>query len=298
MFDRSPWPLVAAILVTLTVGAVSLVTRDDRPSAPGPITANVAGPQYVAIGDSFTAGGRIKALQQGGENCLRSTENYPSIVARELGYSLTDVSCFGASTKDVLQGDTGVKPQVDALNAETSLVTVSIGGNDLGVYSTIFLTCIRTSRPGGVGAPCQAQFDRSFRVKVDQAGRRVGEVLDEVRRRAPKARILVITYLSLMPNDLACAATPFSERDVLWFAGVETRLAGAVSAAAEQRDIEVIDMHAASLDHNVCAGAKAWVNGPRPKESDGILFHPNGAGERAIAAAVVTQLRSEPPGTK
>src|SRR4029078_8567836 len=69
-----------------------------------------SGPQYVAIGDSFTSGGRIGALQPDGADCLRSSRNYPSLVAKDLGYALRDVSCFGASTKDVLEGDTAGVP--------------------------------------------------------------------------------------------------------------------------------------------------------------------------------------------
>jgi lysophospholipase L1-like esterase len=178
------------------------------------------------------------------------------------------------------------------------VVTVSVGGNDLGVYSTIFLTCMRESRPNGPGAPCEALFNQKLITKSIEVGQRVGEILDEVKKRAPKARILVITYLSLMPHDLACAATPFTNRDVLWFAGIENRLAGAISSAAEQRDIDVLDAHEMSQDHNVCTGHKAWVNGPRPKPRDGILFHPNGAGERAVAAAVDDYLRETPPSVK
>jgi lysophospholipase L1-like esterase len=297
MTDRSPWPLLTAIVVTVAVGIASFATRDERVDlgrqAVRPVRA--MGPAYVAIGDSFTAGGRIGSLQSGGEECLRSTRNYPSLVAQKMGYALRDVSCFGASTKDVLEGTGDLPAQVAAVNRKTSLVTVSIGGNDLGVYSTIFLTCMRTSQPNAPGAPCQALFDRKLSSKAVQVGQRVGEILDEIKRRAPNARILLITYLSLMPHDLACAATPFTDRDVLWFAGVENELAEAVASAARQRDIDVLDAHGMSQDHNVCTGRKAWVNGPRPKPLDGILYHPNGVGERKLADSVADWLRDNKP---
>lgn len=295
MTDRSPWPLLTAIMVTLAVGIASLATSDDRvdPGGSSVRPVRALGPAYVAIGDSFTAGGRIGSLQPGGEKCLRSTRNYPSLVAQNLGYALHDVSCFGASTKDVLHGDTDVPPQVAAVNDKTSVVTVSIGGNDLGVYSTVFLRCLRESRPHGPGAPCAALFDSKLTKKAVEVGHRVGEILDEVKRRAPQARILVITYLSLMPRDLACAATPFTDRDVVWFAGVETRLAETIASAARSRDIDVLDAHRMSQEHNVCAGRKAWVNGPRPKPLDGILYHPNGVGERKLADSVADWLRAK-----
>jgi lysophospholipase L1-like esterase len=254
------------------------------------------GPEYVAIGDSFTAGGRIGALQRGGTDCLRSSRNYPSLVAKDLGYALRDVSCFGASTKDVLEGDpSGVPAQVAALSDTTKRVTVSIGGNDLGIFSTMFLTCVRTSHPHSPGAPCRQQFEGRLAAKMLLVSERVGAVLDKIKQLAPKAAVLVVNYLSLMPQDSPCASIPFADRDVLWFAGVERRLSDAVKSAADKRDLEVVDAHALSENHDICSGRDAWVNGPRPKNLDGLLFHPNGAGERALAKVIADRLRDAKP---
>jgi len=290
---RSPWPLLVAIAITLTVGVSSYVTRDDRAVQSSAVRpANSSGPEYVAIGDSYTAGGRIAALQPGGNDCLRSIRNYPSLVAADLGYALRDVSCYGASTKDVLDGDSsGIPAQVDALSRATKKVTVSIGGNDLGIFSTMFLTCVRTSQPQSPGAPCRQQFEGRLAAKMLQVTERVGAVLDEVKKRAPQAAVLVVTYLRLMPPESPCSLTPFADRDVLWFAGVEKRLSNAVASAAKERDLDVVDAHELSANHDICTGRDAWVNGPRPKNLDGLLFHPNGAGERALASAIVDRLR-------
>jgi lysophospholipase L1-like esterase len=291
--NRSTWPLLIAIAVTLAVGIGSVATRDERrPEAPVPTSpAQADGPAYVAIGDSFTAGDAIGVPQPGPSRCLRSTSNYPSLIARELGYALTDVSCSGATTRGVLNPSPYQAAQISALSKKTALVTVSIGGNDLGTYSTLILTCLRKSRPNAQGAPCRASLAGSIAAGRAIVTQRVGVVLDAVRQRAPQARILVVTYLGLMPHHGTCAAVPFSTGDVAWFATVEDAVSDAVAAAAEQRDIEVVDAHDLSRDHHVCSGSKAWVNGPRPRNGDGILFHPNGAGERAVADAVIDHLR-------
>ncbi len=292
MVRRSAWPLVAAVVVTMTVGIGTYATRHDRAVQTDPARAvKATGPEYVAIGDSFTAGGRIGALQPGGSDCMRSGRNYPSLVAQDLGYSLRDVSCYGASTKDVLEGDGAAPAQTDALSHKTKVVTVGIGGNDLGIFSTMFLTCFRTSQPNSPGAPCRQAFEGRLAARLQQVSERVGEVLDEVAKRAPRAAVLVVNYLRLMPADSPCAATPFAHRDVVWFAGVERRLSDAVRSAAEERELTVVDAHELSEDHHVCAGRRAWVNGPRPKNLDGLLFHPNAAGERAVAQAVIERLR-------
>lgn len=290
---QSPWPLLVAVAITLIVGVGSYATRDDRAVQNTPVRpAKSTGPEYVAIGDSYTAGGRIGSFQPGGTDCLRSSRNYPSLVAADLGYALRDVSCYGASTKDVLEGDTtGIPAQVDALSNKTKQVTVSIGGNDLGIFSSMFLTCVRTSQPRSPGAPCQQQFEDKLAAKMVQVSERVGAVLDEVRKRAPQAAVLVVNYLRLMPQVSSCSLTPFADRDVFWFASVERRLSDAVTTAAKQRDLDVVDAHKLSENHDICSGRDAWVNGPRPENLDGLLFHPNGAGERALAKAVVDKLR-------
>jgi lysophospholipase L1-like esterase len=290
---RSPWPLVAAIGVTVAVGIGGLVSADGR----APTNASrqdVPTPtiRYVAIGDSFTAGGDMGPQQAGSGTCLRSSVNYPSLVAEELGYALTDVSCVGATTQHVLDGSRAVPTaQVDAVDDETDLVTVSIGGNDLRLYADMLFTCLRVSRPGSDGAPCRSSAGRTMAQKLPDVKLRLGRVLDEIRERAPDAHVLVVTYLGLMPTDTTCASTPFAPRDVSWFAGVERSIATAMAAAARERKVDVVDGHALSRGHDVCRGKAAWVNGARPKTDDGLLYHPNSAGERALAKAIADRLR-------
>lgn len=292
-FRRSPWPLIAAIGVTVAFGIGGLITANGRAPADSSQSQRPPTPtvQYVAVGDSFTSGGPIGTLQAGSGTCRRSSSNYPSLVAKELGYALVDVSCGGATTQHVLAGSRAVPtPQVAAVNDETEVVTVSVGGNDLRIVVDVLFTCFRISRPNAVGAPCRDAAGQAMAQKVSEMKRRVGNVLDEVRKRAPDARILVVTYPGLMPSNRTCASTPFAAQDVSWFAGVEGTIARAMADAAEDRDIDVVDTFGLSRGHDVCS-SEAWVNGARPKPDDGLLYHPNAAGEQAIAKAVVERLR-------
>ena len=94
---------------------------------------------YVALGDSYTSGPAIPV--QVDANCARSSSNYPSLVTAQLRRTtLTDVSCAGATTTQMWQAQGTNPPQLDAVTKSTDLVSLQIGGNDIG-FGTIIGTC-------------------------------------------------------------------------------------------------------------------------------------------------------------
>lgn len=104
-------------------------------SGPG-LTQNTAPPPagatYVAIGSSFAAGPGITVPADAPpDRCARSADNYAHQIARRHDLRLLDVSCSGATTAHVLGEWNTLAPQLDAVGAETRLVTVTIGGNDV-----------------------------------------------------------------------------------------------------------------------------------------------------------------------
>jgi hypothetical protein len=55
--------------------------------------------------------------------------------------------------------------------------------------------------------------------------------------------------------------------------------------------VAFVPMYARSKGHDLCSGGAAWVNGLDPANGDGVVLHPNGAGEQAVAQAVAAKLR-------
>src|SRR5215467_15609307 len=109
---------------------------------PAASAAGASGPSYVALGDSYTSGPLIPHQTGNPAGCLRSTHNYPSLVAAALGaVSFTDASCAGATTADMTAQQAvagGVNPpEVNTVSAGTTLVTLGVGGNDVGFASII-----------------------------------------------------------------------------------------------------------------------------------------------------------------
>jgi len=245
----------------------------------------------VALGDSYTAGGPIGTLQEHGFLCQRSSLNYPSIVATTLDLPLTDVSCGGATSAGLLEPVRGVPAQIDAIKRKTRVVTVGVGGNDFGLYSSLLLTCPDVSKPGRPGAPCRDRLGSDVAATIPAIGDKVGAVLAALTKKAPKAEILLVGYPRLMPRKGTCDEAPYAARDVAWIASLESDLSASLAAAARAHGATFVPMYARSKGHDLCSGDDAWVNGLDPANGDGLVLHPNAAGERAIADAVVRTLR-------
>ena len=117
--------------------------------------------RYVALGDSYSAAtGVLPTVATSPPQCLRSERNYPHLIADAVGARLTDVSCGAADTGDFTESQSsGVEPQLDAVRRDTELVTMTIGGNDSGVFIDSMLACTRAGlTTAGRGSPCRDEI--------------------------------------------------------------------------------------------------------------------------------------------
>lgn len=254
---------------------------------------------YVALGDSFTAGPLIPDLVVAG-GCFRSTRNYPALLARRLGVSaFTDVSCSGADTTDMTQSQQTalgvVPPQLDSLDRDTDLVTLSVGGNDFSVFSRLVTVCpsLRASDP--TGAPCRRRLGGhrgdALLSDVARTRGRIAGVVREVRRRAPHAQVLLVGYPRLAPPDGTCPERlPLADGDYDYATRVERALNAAMRRAAHEEGAEYVDMFGRSLGHDICA-TDPWVNGQDTDRDAAAAYHPFAAEMVAVADAVQARLR-------
>jgi lysophospholipase L1-like esterase len=295
-------PTVTAVRILYRAGAmVALLVVALLLALPG--TARAAAPtgRYVALGDSYTSGPLIPT--QVDLNCVRSNRNYPSLTAASIGSSsFTDVSCGGATTNDILNPGTGqlgitVPPQIAAVNAATALVTVGIGGNDIG-FSEIIRTCAEDSFDNPFGSPCRDRYTAGgtdqLRARIAATGPKVAAVLRAVRAAAPGARMVVVGYPAILPDSgFGCWPTvPIAFGDVPYLRGVEKALNAMLSATAAANGASYVDTYTPSIGHDACRGASTrWVEGLVPAAS-AAPFHPNAAGERGMATATIARLNA------
>ncbi|MER5433271.1 SGNH/GDSL hydrolase family protein [Streptomyces sp. NPDC002588] len=250
--------------------------------------------EYVALGDSYTSGPLIP--RQVDANCARSDNNYPSIVAARLGASpFKDVSCAGATTEEMWKSQGTNGPQLDALRRDTDLVTVQIGGNDMG-FGTIIATCAQLAAQDPAGNPCQRYYGTSgvdrLTVAIAQTAPKVARVLRAVHARAPHARVLVVGYPDLLPDDgSGCApSVPFATRDFPYLRDTEKLLNLMLRAVARHSGADYADTYGPTVGHDMCKPpADRWIE-PLQPASPAAPAHPNAKGEAAMAEAVLRRL--------
>ncbi|GAA1911628.1 SGNH/GDSL hydrolase family protein [Streptantibioticus ferralitis] len=257
-------------------------------AVPAPGSGHGAPVRYVALGDSGAAAPGVP--EQIDARCARSDHNYPSLVAGRLRpAAFTDVTCSGATTTDLGDARHG---QFQALSKRTTLVTLTIGGNDVGFAGIVTkCTALGLFHPGG--AYCQAAYTRGgtdeLETRIAGAEPRIAGALHAIHRLAPHARVLLVGYLRLVPLDhRGCRPRElFGDGDLAYLDAFERNLNEMFRRTARANGAVFVDDHPASAHHDICrpSGVR-WSEGLIPTSS-AIPFHPNALGERAMAERVL-----------
>ncbi|TCL80991.1 GDSL-like lipase/acylhydrolase family protein [Curtobacterium sp. PhB128] len=269
---------------------------------PYPVTADPTetldavppGSEYVALGDSYSAGyglGDRTGLPTNA--CVQSARDYPHRLAAQFGLTLTDVTCAGATSDDVTTGHQfkGVPPQIESLSDRTRLVTLTIGGNDADLFGTA-ASCLAISANGPVFSGRDAPSCESTLVQdgVDQLAVKIqsrvalgiADTLGAVQRAAPNAVVVFLGYPAIFPHaedtpakgcfrsalDLGTLAGsfpsdtyPFTDTDVEYLHGVQDELNEVSRSAAAAAGVRFVDVFASTQDHSPCAASERYVAG-------------------------------------
>ncbi|MBT1674930.1 SGNH/GDSL hydrolase family protein [Curtobacterium aurantiacum] len=296
--------LTAAALAVGAAGPVSAANADG--AAPTQSVAAASGDNYVALGDSYAGGFGIAPYGSGpAAGCFQSTTDYPHQVAASLGLRLDDRACAGATTGNITRvpqatgvGRTTAPVQADALSKDTDVVTVSIGGNDLG-FTGVIKNCIALAKNGPLFADIRGhsydhckdyyapvvrgvEHDRlAARIRTTVAPR-LAQTFRVIAQRAPRAKVFVVGYPMIAPGSSqfpkGCFSSllgdsgfeppfpqnafPFTGVDTAYFHRTQNALDGAVKAAAKARGFTYVSTLQASAAHTPCAASgSAWMAG-------------------------------------
>ncbi|MFI6151352.1 SGNH/GDSL hydrolase family protein [Kitasatospora sp. NPDC051170] len=256
--------LSRSLVALATAAALGLLT------APAQAASGV---HYVALGDSYSAGGGSSTTYL--NDCNQSVNSYPYLYARSTAPdSFSFQACGGADTTDVLNG------QLGALATDTTLISMTIGGNDVGL-GTVMTSCLF-----GTDSACLAATATAEDTARAELPGRLHTLYAAIRARAPQARVVVLGYPRFY--DLAVSGCP----------GISTTKRTALDEGADVLDgviREEVAAHEGFVYQDVTAGfaghqlcdADPWLhalNWPI-----GQSFHPNAAGQ---AGAYLPALRS------
>jgi lysophospholipase L1-like esterase len=249
---------------------------------------------YAALGDSYTSG--VGLVPVSDEVCSRSSLNYPSLVAKALGVDdFVDASCAGAASDDLFAAQktpTGSNPpQLEQVPADADLVTIGLGLNDNGLSVNLLYPCLQVN--GVVGPKCDLYLQQPnsvFDAAITAMAGAVKADLKDIREKAPDARIVLIGYPRLLPDDATCP----DEVPVVAAAAVRIRYAlkkanEAMEATARKAEVDYVDMYTPSEGHDACSEDR-WVNGQNIEIGKALAYHPFAEYHEAVAAKLETLL--------
>jgi lysophospholipase L1-like esterase len=223
------------------------------------------GDRYVALGDSYASGVGAGSYVGSSGSCDRSTNAYPALwAAAHAPAAFNSVACSGATTTSVRN------TQLSALSGSTTLVSITVGGNDVG-FSNIMQTCALQGTSACVNAVQAAE---------NTAQTTLPGLLDTlysaVRGAAPSARVVVVDYPVFYQLHTFCiglSATSHAKLDE----GINL-LDGIISTAAGNHGFAFADVRSAFVGHQLCSGGEKWLhalNFTDISES----YHPTAAGQ-------------------
>lgn len=322
----------AAATIACAAAVLSLTAAIAPARAATGADAGTAGLSYVALGDSYSAGYGLQPLT--GEpvpGCGQSSRDYPHQVAAALDLDLTDVSCSGAVSADITgtaqaTGDGTAPAQDTALGPDTRIVTLTIGGDDLG-FARIAVYCAAFSANGpllthplqrGCAEHYTASGPDNLQAEISGSVRSgVAAALAAVHAAAPRAKVFVLGYPALAPDAantpaggcfrsmLGTDGYPFTTSDIPFLLrtgqALDAELASVTAAAGDT----FVPTLTASLAHTPCAvsaqpAGTPWINGlsvaslAPPSLRPGSL-HPDATGVAYAAGRLDAAIRAAFP---
>ncbi|KUI43278.1 hydrolase [Mycobacterium sp. IS-1590] len=258
--------------------------------------------RYVALGSSMAAGPGIGPRAGGAPwTAGRSARNYPHLVAAKLNLDLVDVTYSGATTANVLsEPQHGVPPQISALTGSEELVTVTIGGNDVGYVPMLFAAGLPqvVRKLPLLGTVLRAQLDpRAREDALSQVAGALEEVGRTLRARSPRATVLFVDYLTLLPPS-GVPAPPLSDTDVATGRHVADTLERLTAEAASASGCGLVRAAEHSRAHHAWSAQPWTTRFGLPLPGRPAPLHPNAAGMRAVAELVESKLGGPAPGRR
>jgi lysophospholipase L1-like esterase len=280
--------VVAALAAAgVALAASSASASAGAPGAGGP-GAGTARPRvvYAALGDSYSSGVGTPDPDPAVPACYRTPHAWPNLVGRALRWRTVNLACSGAQTKDIVAPFGGQPAQSDllaALRPRPLVVTITIGGNDVG-FGPVIGACFSPAVPDCT--PIVAQGEAAILTVLPG---RLASTFRAVEAADPRARLVVVGYPRLFPTSASavrnCPTLSDAERQALNHAGA--LLDAVIAMEARRAGATYVDVSDSLSGHELCT-ADPWLVPLTPSALG--AAHPTIQGQRAIAAVVTHAL--------
>jgi lysophospholipase L1-like esterase len=249
----------------LVAGAAALAAAALPMLVPAQASAQSA-VHYVALGDSYSSGVGAGSYIGSSGSCDQSTSAYPALWdAANQPASYVSKACSGATTATVLGS------QLSALSTATTLVSITVGGNDVG-FSSVMETCVLESTGSCVSAVSNAES-----LMTSQLPGELDSVLNAIKADAPDARVVVLDYPDLYDLSRSSSCIGLSTTDRTDLNNGANELDSQIQAAAARHGDVFADVRGAFGGHEICDSSR-WLH------SVNILdisesYHPTASGQ-------------------
>lgn len=270
------------------------------------IAQNATPLSYVALGESYSAGTGVPPYlyPSDADTCDRSASAWPETLSSNLGYyglRFIFAACQGSKVADLTQTNpatgwppaTGEPPQETALSRDnTRLVTLSLGGNDVG-FDPVLTECVEFPW-------CASLVGSQLDSSIAQIGAALVQAYEDISSHAPLATIIVMGYPRFFPQNPPSSCYTgigpfyFFSSQMAWMNGevqyLDTQIQAAVFSAQKAGvNIRYVNAYDAFNGHELCTAspdmnAAVPVNPLDPLKGVQVhSFHPNLAGNEQLA---------------
>src|ERR1022692_377385 len=236
-------------------------------AAPLPKPASAAPLNYYALGDSYSAGNDAgQYYSKPTSACQRSADAYPVIFAKSTGSNIGTqatsatapshfVACSGATMNNISgparQYPTEPPGQRNVAGlAKANLITVKIGGNDVGGtslgFGNILADCV-----DDLTTTCDQKYGWIATSNPNPKTPGIPDLLGPlyntylgIKAKAPTARIIVLTYPQIFaPSLKTCGGTNgISTSEMSWIRARWTQLNDVIMQAASDAGVGILQI--------------------------------------------------------
>ncbi|MGH2852702.1 MAG: GDSL-type esterase/lipase family protein [Solirubrobacteraceae bacterium] len=260
------------------------------PTPPPPAPASI----YVALGDSYSSGEGVSPFLAGSDTahdrCHRSTRAYAELLRGKPGFpsTLEFGACSGAKVANMYpgKGQYGERGQLELLSSQDAIVSLTIGGNDVG-FGLIIKSCVLLPA-------CYLSDNLPTRVLIKHTLKRLPSLYRAMLTRAPDAQVYVLGYPHFFSPHPSLFCNGIDRLEANWISQMEDLFnEGAQKAIRKLADhrLHYVDTDNAFAGGELCSKKKpVYMNGVIKAHHE-YSFHPTAAGQARLAHVLAIAVR-------